>query len=196
MIRTGHLRPALAGIALGALATGAIAAPVTYTIDSAHTYPSFEADHQGISFWRGKFNGTSGSITLDKEAETGSVQISIDMASVDFGHEGLNDHVKGSQAGMFDVMQFPTATYAGTLTDWENGAPTAVEGELTMHGETHPVSLEIRHFGCRPGRSGGETCGADAYAEIDRADFGVDFGAQMGMATDVVLRIQIEAGSE
>ncbi len=191
MIRTGHLRPALLGLALGALGTTAVAEEIIYTVDSAHTYPSFEADHQGLSYWRGKFNSSSGSITLDREAETGSVAINIDMDSIDFGHDRLNEHAMS--ADMFEVERFPTATYEGTLTDWVNGAPTAVEGELTMHGVTRPVNLEIRKFACN---EDGSTCGADAYAEIDRSDFGVSFGQQFGMDMGVVLRIQVEAGAE
>jgi polyisoprenoid-binding protein YceI len=166
---------------------------MTYQIDSAHTYPSFEADHGGTSYWRGKFNSSSGSITLDKEAMTGSVQVTIDINSIDFGHDGLNTHAKS--ADMFDVAQFPTATYTGTLANFVNGAPTVVNGNLTMHGVTRPVTLEIREFNCKMAR-GGETCGADAYAEIDRADFGISFGAQMGMSTETVLRIQVEAGRQ
>jgi polyisoprenoid-binding protein YceI len=194
MLRTGHLRPAALGIALGVLSATVLAAPMTYNVDSNHTYPSFEADHGGTSYWRGKFNSTSGTITLDKAAMTGSVQISVDINSIDFGHDGLNTHAKS--ADMFDVAQFPTATYAGTLAKFVDGAPTAVNGNLTMHGVTKPVMLEIREFTCKPARTGGgETCGADAYAEIDRADFGINFGAQMGMSTKTVLRIQVEAGS-
>jgi polyisoprenoid-binding protein YceI len=93
---------------------------------------------------------------------------------------------------MFDVAQFPTSTFTGRLADFENGSPTAVEGELTMHGVTQPVTLEITKFVCSVQR-GAEVCGGDAYAEFDRADFGVDFGAQMGMDTKVILRIQVEA---
>jgi polyisoprenoid-binding protein YceI len=194
MFRTGHLRPALLGVAVAVFATTAVAEPKTYTIDSSHTYPSFEADHGGVSYWRGKFNGTSGTVTLDKEAQSGMVDISIDMASIDFGHDGLNTHAQS--ADMFDVAKYPTATYTGKLAGWANGAPSTVDGELTMHGMTKPVSLKIEKFVCQPARmGGGETCGGDAYAEFDRADFGVDFGAQMGMSTKVVLRIQVEAGS-
>src|SRR5690606_30801109 len=85
------LRPALLGVACGGFAV-AVAAPVTYEIDSNHTYPSFEADHMGgLSIWRGKINSTRGTITLDKEAQTGTVEVTMDMSTIDFGHQGLND---------------------------------------------------------------------------------------------------------
>ena len=197
MFRTGHLRPAVLGFALGALSITAVAEPMTYTIDSNHTYPSFEVDHSGgVSVWRGKFNSTSGTITLDKEAETGSVAISIDVNSIDFGHDGLTDHTLGPDDGMLNAEQFPAATYEGTLANWENGAPTAVEGELTLHGVTLPVNLEIAKFTCGPGRGGGETCGADAFADFDRSDFGVNFAAGFCFDMGVSIRIQVEAGAQ
>ena len=196
MYRLKALRPALAlGLVCGAMGSLAIAAPVTYEIDSAHTYPSFEADHMGgVSKWRGKINSTSGSITLDKQAETGKVDITMDMNTVDFGHDGLNDHSK-RDAAMFNVAEYPTATYTGELVDWQNGAPTAVDGTLTLTGTSNPLRLEIREFVCQPHpqRQGFEVCGADAYAEFDRADYGVDFGQAFGFDMGVTLRIQVEA---
>jgi len=200
MRRTGQIRPALLGLALGAFGATAVAAPMTYQVDSNHTFPSFDVDHSGgTSVWRGKFNSTSGTITMDKEAQTGSVNIEIDTGSIDFGHEGLNNHVTGRERpdpSLLDIAQFPTATYTGRLTDWEDGMPTAVEGELNLHGVTLAVDLEIRSFQCSAGRGGGETCGADAYGTFDRADFGVDFGSTFGFDMGVVLRIQIEAASQ
>src|SRR5712672_4592991 len=98
-------------VAMLALMTGsAIAAPVKYNVDPNHTYPSFEADHLGgLSVWRGKFDKSSGTIVLDKEKTTGTVDVTVDAASIDFGHQKLNEHAKSPE--MFDVSKFPTATY-------------------------------------------------------------------------------------
>lgn len=183
---------ALAGLTCGAFAV-AVAEPVDYEIDSNHTYPSFEADHMGgVSKWRGKINSTSGSVTLDKEAQTGSVEVTMDMTSIDFGHDGLNDHAKSED--MFNVTEHPTATYSGQLAEWQDGTPTAVDGELTLNGVTQPVRLTLNSFKCQPHpQQGREVCGADAEAEIDRSDFGVDFGQAFGFDMGVKLRIQVEA---
>jgi polyisoprenoid-binding protein YceI len=175
-----------------AFAAGASAAPVTYEIDPAHTYPSFEADHSGgVSVWRGKFNSSAGKITFDKEAGAGTVEVTIDMKSVDFGHQGLNDHA--NTPDIFDTAKYPTATYTGKLAGFRNGAPTMVEGNLTMHGVTKPVNLTINSFKCAPHRSGREVCGADASATINREDWGVSFGKNFGFDMKVVLRISVEA---
>jgi polyisoprenoid-binding protein YceI len=179
--------------ALGlAFAAGVSAAPVTYEIDPAHTYPSFEADHSGgVSLWRGKINSSTGKIVLDKEAGSGTVEVTMDMKTIDFGHQGLNDHAQTPD--IFDTAQFPTATYQGRLVDFRNGAPTAVEGNLTMHGVTKPVRLTLNSFKCAPSRSGREVCGADALATIDRSEWGVDFGKNFGFDMKVTLRISVEA---
>lgn len=188
------LVPTLLGLACGALAATASAAPVTYEIDPSHTYPSFEADHSGgMSLWRGKFNSSSGKITLDKAANSGTVDVTIDMKSIDFGHQGLNDHA--NTPDIFDTAKYPTAVFTGKLAGFTNGAPKTVEGTLTMHGVTKPVTLTINSFKCAPGRTGKEVCGADAQATINREEWGVDFGKAFGFDMKVVLRISVEAAA-
>ena len=169
------------------------AKPVTYEIDSSHTFPAFEADHMGgLSLWRGKINSTSGEIVLDKDKETGSVNVIMDMSTIDFGHEGMNKHAKNSD--MFDVEKYPEAVYKGNLTDFIDGAPTKVKGSLTLHGVTKPVDLDIKSFKCRlhPFKLK-QVCGADAYGNIMRDDFGVDYAKRLGFKMEVALRIGVEA---
>jgi polyisoprenoid-binding protein YceI len=184
----------LAG-ALSLAAATAFAAPVTYNIDSAHTYPSFEADHMGgLSMWRGKFNSSSGTIVYDKDAQTGTVEITVDTTSLDFGQDKLNEHAKGD-AAMFDVAKYPTATYKGKLAKFVDGKPTEVDGELTLHGVTKPVTLTINSFLCKAHpMTKKEVCGADASATFSRYDFGITYGQNFGFKPDVKLLIQVEAG--
>jgi polyisoprenoid-binding protein YceI len=181
-------------LAVASLAAGAaLAAPVTYQVDPAHTYPSFEADHfGGMSVWRGKFDSSSGTIVLDREAGTGTVDIAVDASSIDFGHAKLNEHVKSAE--MLDVQKYPTATYKGTLGNFKNGVPTEVRGDLTLHGVTKPLTLTINSFVCKmTPMSKKERCGADASATFNRADFGVNYGDKYGFNMQVKLAIQVEA---
>jgi len=182
-------------VAMLALMTGsALAAPVTYNVDPAHTYPSFEADHMGgLSVWRGKFEKSSGTIVLDKDKASGTVDITVDAASIDFGMPKLNEHAKSPE--IFDVAKFPTATYKGTLTKFKDGAPTEVEGQFTLHGVTKPLTLTINQFKCMISpMTKKEVCGADASATFNRSDFGVSFGDKYGFKQEVKLQIQVEAG--
>jgi polyisoprenoid-binding protein YceI len=180
--------------ALLALASSAVlAAPVAYDIDPDHTYPSFEADHfGGVSVWRGMFKETSGSVVVDKQAKAGTVDIVVKTASIEFGNAKLNEHAVGPE--IFDTAKFPTATYKGKLTGFKNGAPTAVEGNFTLHGVTRPLKLKIASFKCFDNPLiKREVCGADAIGTFKRDDFGVDYGKAYGFKQDVTLRIQVEA---
>jgi polyisoprenoid-binding protein YceI len=170
----------------------AVAAPVTYKLDPSHTYPSFEADHMGgLSVWRGKFTATSGTVVYDKDAKSGSIDVTVDMGSIDFGMPKLDEHAKSPE--IFDVAKYPTATYTGKFTKWDGASPTEAQGTLTMHGVTKPVTLVIRSFLCKPNpMSKKEVCGADATATFNRADFGVNFGDKYGFKQEVKLQIQVE----
>lgn len=182
----------LSTVCLIASAGAAGAAEIVYEIDPAHTYPSFEADHMGISTWRGKFNRNSGVVRLDRAAGTGRVELVVDVASVDFGHDEMNEVARGET--FFDVAQYPTARYDGEFTEFRDGAPTRVDGNLELRGVQRPLSLEITHFRCvaHP-LHGRELCGADAIARLRRDEFGIDAGAAHGFDMAVLLRIQVEA---
>jgi polyisoprenoid-binding protein YceI len=174
------------------LGASAFAAPVTYILDPAHTYPSFAADHKGgLSVWRGKFNATLGKVVYDKAAKSGSIDVTVDMNSIDFGMPKLNEHAKSAE--IFDSAKYPTATYSGKFTKFNGDAPTEAQGTLTMHGVTKPVTLMINSFLCKPDpMSKKDVCGADASATFNRAEFGVSFGEKMGFKQDVTLQIQVE----
>jgi polyisoprenoid-binding protein YceI len=182
----------LPAVLLSLAATAAAADPVTYQVDPAHTYPSFEADHfGGLSVWRGKFDTSSGSIVLDKAKGTGSVDITVDASSIDFGNPKLNEHAKSAE--MFNVAQFPTATYKGKFTGFKDGTPTMIEGSFTLHGVTKPLNLTINSFKCiNSPMDKKEHCGADASGTLNRADYGIAFGDKYGFKMDVKLAIQVE----
>ena len=168
------------------------AAPVTYVLDPSHTYPSFEADHfGGLSVWRGKFDSSSGNVVYDKVAKAGSINVTVEMNSINFGMAKLDEHAKSAE--MFDVAKFPTATYTGKFTKFDGASPTEAQGTLTMHGVTKPLTLTINAFLCKPNPVvKKEVCGADASATFNRSDFGVSYGDKYGFKQEVKLQIQVE----
>ncbi|HYL69941.1 MAG TPA: YceI family protein, partial [Candidatus Dormibacteraeota bacterium] len=175
------------------------AAPHSYRIDPNHTHPAFEVDHfDGLSTWRGLFRTTSGTITLDREHGTGTVDVSIQISSIELGHERLDQIVVGEKIGDWnglDAARYPTAEYRGTLADFVQGAPTTVKGQLTLHGVSRALALKIDSFKCIPDHPllKREVCGADASGAFNRADFGVNAGLQFAFRQQVLLRIQVEA---
>jgi len=184
---------ALPAVLLAAYAGTALANPVSYQCDPAHTYPSFAADHfGGLSVWRGKFTKSTCTIELDQAQHTGTVNVTVDTSSIDFGMPKLNEHAQTPD--LFDVAKYPTATYKGTLAGFVNGKPTRIEGNFTLHGVTHPMTLKIRSFECKAVAAMHQyRCGADAEGEFQRDRYGMDFGKQMGFQMWVRLQIQVEA---
>jgi polyisoprenoid-binding protein YceI len=177
------------------LALSAAAAPVTYKVDPTHTFPSFEADHMGISVWRGKMNKSSGTIVYDKATGKGTVDIAVDLDSIDFGMDALADWARGPD--FFDVKQHPKAVYKGRFDGPANSVPTQVQGELTLHGVTRPMVLKINSLKCIPHPMlKRELCGADALGTFNRDEFGLSAGKEYGFRMDVTLRIQVEAVAE
>ncbi|MVW69906.1 YceI family protein [Bordetella sp. 15P40C-2] len=175
------------------LSSSALAAPVTYDIDPSHTYPSFEADHMGgLSTWRGKFNKTSGVIVLDREARSGTIDITVDIDSIDFGHDEMNAHAKAPD--IFDAAKYPTATFKGRFTEFDGDRPKTAKGDFTLRGVTRPLELEIDDFKCidHPMEKR-EACGADVSGSFNRGDYGLNFALDMGFKPEVELEIQVEA---
>jgi polyisoprenoid-binding protein YceI len=113
------------------------------------------------------------------------------MSSIDFGMPKLNEHAKSAE--MFDVAKYPTATFNGKFTKFNGASPTEIDGTLTMHGVTKPVTLKIDSFMCKPNpMSKKEVCGADVTGTINRADFGVNYGDKYGFKMETKLQIQVE----
>jgi polyisoprenoid-binding protein YceI len=162
------------------------ATPVTYDIDPTHTYPSFEADHMGLSFWRGKLTKNTGRIVYDKADGSGSVDVQMDLASIDFGLPALNEWAKGKD--FFDVTKNPGASFKGRIDGRQ------LVGELRLNGRTRPMTLAIHRLKCMPHPlTKRELCGADASGSFNREDFGLVAGRDYGFKMDVQLRIQVEA---
>lgn len=168
-------------------------APVQYVIDPGHTYPSFEADHGGgLSLWRGKFNKSKGMVTLDREAKTGTVDLQIETASMDFGHDKMNAEAISDK--MLNAEKFPVITYKGKSMRFEGDTPVEVVGELTLKGVTKPVNLKLTSFKCKPHPFvKREVCGANGEATFNRGDFGVDYALDKGFFPDVKILISVEA---
>jgi polyisoprenoid-binding protein YceI len=183
-------------VAIATLATAvsfsSMAAESTYQLDPTHTYPSFETDHfGGVSIWRGKFNKSSGTVSIDRAAKTGTLDATIDMTSADIGNDKLDEELKSDR--FFDATKFPTAVYKGTSMKFKGDVPVEVIGELTLHGVTKPLNLKIQSFKCfQNPMLKREVCGTESTATFDRSDFGVDFGKTYGFKMQTVLHIQAE----
>jgi polyisoprenoid-binding protein YceI len=195
VVKKASLVRAVLGLAMLA---AAIAAPQSvsaqtksYTIDPSHTYPSFEASHLGISWWRGRFNKSSGKVSLDRTARSGTVEVQMDSASLDFGHNKMTETARGKD--FFNAEQFPVIFYKGAFSRFEAENPVEVSGELTLLGVTKPVTLKVTSFKCiTHNLLKREVCGADVHGSFKRSEFGMTRGIPMPEEA-VRLAIQVEA---
>lgn len=178
---------------LAALIAG-VSAPVlavaeNFTVDPDHTYPSLEFSHMGISVWRGKFNKTSGKITLDRAARTGSADIQVDVASIDFGLDKMNQHAL--TADWLNAGKFPTMSYKGAIR-FEGDMPVSVDGQLTLLGVTKPLTLKIERWVCKPHPFNKKPmCGGNASGAFKRTDFGMKYGVP-AVGDEIRLFIEFE----
>ena len=181
----------LAAALFAAMAGSAIAAPVTYGVDGSHTFPRFSYSHFGYSTQLSSFKNTSGKVVFDAEAKTGSVDISIDMKSVNTGFEVFDGHIQGED--FLDTAKFPTATFKSTKVVFEGDKPKSIEGNLTIKGVTKPVTLTVTSFQAMPHPMMKKPAlGANAFTTIKRSEFNAGKYAPY-VGDDVRIDIAVEA---
>jgi polyisoprenoid-binding protein YceI len=177
--------------ALALIPLGASSAPVSYTVDPAHTFPYFEINHLGFSTVRGRFDSTEGKISLDQANKTGSVDIAIDASSVDTAHEKRDEHLRSPD--FLNAAEFPKITYKSTKVTINADGTAKVDGNLSMAGVTKPVSLDVKRFNCGANpMSKKEMCGFDAVATIKRSEFGVNY-ALPAIGDEMKILLNVEA---
>jgi polyisoprenoid-binding protein YceI len=183
-------------LALAAAATLASFGPAqaqtaTYTIDPTHTFVTWEALHFGTSTNRGRFDKKEGTVKFDRAAKTGSVDITIDMASINTGVAPFDGHLKSKD--FFDVANHPTARFQASGFTFEGDKVTSVKGTLTLLGKTQPVELKASRFNCYDNPMlKREVCGGDFETTIQRSQFGSTYGLP-GIPDNVRLLVQVEA---
>lgn len=161
---------ASAALLATAFAAPAMAAPETYAIDNHHTFPRFSYNHLGFSQQVSRFNTTTGQIVFDKEAKTGSVDITIDMKSVDTGSKLFDEHIQAED--FLHTAKFPTATFKSTKVNFSGDKPASIEGNLTMKGITKKVVLTVTSFQAMPHPiQKKDAIGANAHTTVKRTDF-------------------------
>ncbi len=162
-----------------------------YTIDPSHTFPNFTISHLGFSTMHGRFDKTSGTVTLDSKAKKGSIDITVDTASISTGHAKRDKHLRSPD--FFNAAEFPTITYKSNAVHFDGDMPSMVDGTLTISGVSKPVKLEIDAFKCGVHPMNKKNiCGANATTHIKRSDFGMNYGLP-GIGDDVNLTFEIEA---
>lgn len=176
--------------AMGLFAVSMAAVADSYTIDPTHTYPNFTINHLGFSTMHGRFDKTSGTLTMDRAKGTGSVDITVDMASVNTGFKKRDDHLRSPD--FFNVAEFPTMTFKSTKVEFK-GKGAKVTGDLTIKGVTKSVILDVNSINCgtHPFNKK-DVCGFDATTSLKRSDFGIKYGLP-AIGDDMNIMLEVEA---
>jgi polyisoprenoid-binding protein YceI len=184
-------------LAIGAAACGAwmgapaVAEPPTYRAESSLTSLEFTVSHFGLSMQHGRFREAWGRIVYDPATASGSVDFVVDPASVDTGWD-LRDAFLRSEE-MFDIADYPVLRFRSRHLTFEGARLVAIDGDLTLHGVTRPLTLSVARLECgRNPADGQEGCGAEASGQLHRSDFGMDFARTL-IGDDVELRFFVTA---
>jgi len=188
---------ALAALALGwTLMSSAAQAQApqggTYVIDDTHVHASFKVSHVGFSSTIGNFDTVSGDISINADDLAAStVNVTIDTASIDTAHEKRDEHLRN--ADFFNVTEYPQMTFTSTAVEVTGDTTAKITGDLTMLGQTHPVTLDVAlNKADKHPFSGKYVAGFSATGSLDRTQWGMDYGAP-AVGAEIELMIEAEA---
>lgn len=186
------MRMRLTTLALALLAGAAPLRAAELTLDPTHTFATFEIDHFGATTNRGRFDRKQGSVYFDRIAGIGRVDITVDVSSVNTGTPAFDRQLLGPD--LLDAERHPTARFVSERFLFDGDRVQAVQGQLSLRGQTRPVSFRALKFNCYNSLVFKRTvCGGEFETVIDRTDFGIDYLVRFGVAREVRLLVQIEA---
>jgi polyisoprenoid-binding protein YceI len=173
----------------------------TWKLDPAHSLAEFKVKHMMISHVKGRFNGLSGTLSLDETDQTRSrVEASIEVATIKTGDEQRDGHLKSGE--FFDAEKFPAITFRSSNIERNGGADYLVTGEFSLHGVTKAVTFEVEDLS-QPSKDpwGNQRIGLSATARINRMDFGLSWnsaletgGLLVGEEVTISLEVQFIKG--
>lgn len=181
-----------AALAATALVGSAHAEIATYSIDPTHTFVTFEVTHFGTSTNRGRFDKKEGTVQLDKAGKTGKVELTLETGSIDTGTAAFDKHLQSDN--FFNAAAFPTAKFVANKFSFNGDKVSEVAGQLTLLGKTLPIVLKASNFNCYTNPMlKREVCGGDFETTIQRSQWGMGWGIDLGIPDTVKLAVQVEA---
>ncbi|MEU4350089.1 YceI family protein [Streptomyces sp. NPDC023838] len=166
--------------------------PGTWAIDPVHTEVAFAVRHLGVANVRGRFDEFTGEIVLAENPLESSVTATIQIASVSTGHEQRDNHIRSEE--FLNAAEFPEMTFRSTEVRPADGDGFLVDGELSVHGATQPVTLDLELIGFGKGYQDRPVVGFTATTQISRKAFGVHGGPTSAMLGDAIkITLDVEA---
>jgi len=176
------------------LSLPAAAAPITWTIDGAHSAAGFSVKHLMVSTVRGELGAISGTVVYDAaDLAKSSVEATIDVKGITTHNEKRDQHLNSPD--FFDTAKFPTATFKSTSITKSGEGKLTIVGNLTLHGVTKAVTLEVEGPApeqAHPMMKGTFVSGFTAKGKINRKDFGINYGPNSVLSDEVPVELDIE----
>jgi len=172
----------------------ALPAPGTWTLDPTHTDVSFTARHLMVTKVRGRFPLVAGSVTIGENPLESSVEATLDVAGVESGEKGRDDHLRSED--FFHAEQHPTITFRSTRVEDAGDDTYRVAGDLTIKGVSRPVTLDLEYLGTVTSPWGDQRAGFSASAEVNRKDWGLEWNVALeagGVVVGDKIKLNIDA---
>ncbi len=175
------------------VAAAAPAAGTSYKIDPVHTSVVFRIKHAGVSYFYGRFNKVAGSFAFDKaDPKKAGFDVRIRADSVDTNDRKRDQHLKSPD--FFNAKEFPTISFKSRSVESADSESLRVTGDLSLHGVTKSITVEMKHVGSTSGPRGAK-CGFEATFTISRSEFGITYGAG-ALGDDVTLMVGLEGDAQ
>lgn len=180
------------------MAEANVPAPGKYSIDPAHTSVEFSVRHMMVAKVKGRFKDVSGTISVGDTPADHSVDVAIKAGSIDTRDEKRDEHLRS--ADFLDIENFPELTFRSTKVT-EDGSDWKLEGELTIHGVTKPVTLDLEYNGTGTNPWGATVAGFEAKTKVNRKDFGLEWNVALEtggvlVGDDITISLDVEATKE
>lgn len=165
---------------------------ITYRVDPVHSTVLFRVKHMDTTYVYGRFNKFTGTIVVnERDPARSSVELEIDLNSVDTGNSQRDDHLRNPD--FFNTRQYPRATFKSTRVRKVNDTAVEVQGDLTLRGITKPLTARVTFTGKGRNPKGQEIIGFETTFTIKRSEFGVNYGLNGGLSDEVRMTISVEA---
>ena len=156
----------------------------TWRVDPAHSKVGFAVKHMGVATVRGEFGDFEGKLVIGADLASSTASGSVKTASVDTNQEPRDEHLRS--ADFFEVEKYPELTFTSTSIEKVDDETVKIVGDLTLHGETHPVELEAEIGGVETGPEGETRTGLEVTGTLSRKEWGMHFNAALGSGNVVV----------
>ena len=182
--------PITFGLLISFVGVSQAQAAETYEIDAVHSTVIFKVRHLGVSNAYGRFNDISGTIVADADhPENSSVEVTIKADSIDTANEKRDKHLRNQD--FFNTKQFPVITFKSTKVEKSGDKAGKATGELSLHGVTKTVAVDLTFIGSNKDPWGGHRAGFEATFAIKRSDYGMKYSLE-GIGDEVQIIVSLE----